>query len=67
MRAGTSEYHAFISYSHTLDGVLAQELQTGLEKFAKPWYQPRALRIFRDVTSLTASPGLWSSIEKALV
>ena len=56
----------FISYSHALDGALAPALQTGLEQFAKPWYRPRALRVFRDVTNLTANPGLWSSIEQAL-
>lgn len=66
MEGGTSGYDAFISYSHALDGALAQALQIGLERFAKPWYRPRALRVFRDTTSLTASPGLWSSIEKAL-
>jgi hypothetical protein len=56
----------FISYSHALDGALAQALQTGLERFAKPWYRQRALRVFRDTTNLAASPGLWSSIEEAL-
>ncbi len=62
----TSGYDAFISYSHTLDGALAQALQTGLERFAKPWYRPRALRVFRGTTNLAANPDLWSSIEKAL-
>jgi WD40 repeat protein len=62
----TSGYDVFISYSHALDGALAPALQTGLEQFAKPWYRPRALRVFRDTTSLSANPGLWSSIEKAL-
>lgn len=66
MADATSGYDAFISYSHTLDGALARALQTGLEQFAKPWYRPRALRVFRDTTSLSANPGLWSSIEKAL-
>ncbi len=66
MGGGTSGYDAFISYSHALDGALARALQSGLEQFAKPWYRPRALRVFRDSTSLTANPGLWSSIEKAL-
>jgi hypothetical protein len=61
-----SGYGAFISYSHALDGALAPALQVGLERFAKPWYRPRALRVFRDTTSLSANPGLWSSIEKAL-
>jgi hypothetical protein len=63
---GTAGYDAFISYSHALDGALAPALQAGLERFAKPWYRPRALRVFRDTASLTANPGLWSSIERAL-
>ena len=41
-------------------------VQTGLERFAKPWYRMRALRVFRDKLSLSASPGLWSSIERGL-
>jgi hypothetical protein len=59
-------YDAFISYSYALDGALAPALQTGLERFAKPWYRPRALRVFRDTASLSANPNLWSSIETAL-
>ena len=66
VRGTTSRYDAFISYSHALDGAVAQELQIGLERFAKPWYRPRALRVFRDTASLAANPGLWSSIETAL-
>ncbi len=56
----------FISYSHALDGALTRALQTGVERFAKPWYRPRAVRVFRDTVSLSANPGLWSSIETAL-
>ena len=66
MASRTSGYDGFISYSHALDGTLAPALQRGLERFAKSWYRPRALRIFRDTTSLSADPGLWSSIERAL-
>ncbi len=66
IRGASSGYDAFISYSHALDGAVAQALQTGLERFAKPWYRPRALRVFRDTASLSANPGLWSSIETAL-
>jgi WD40 repeat protein len=55
-----------MSYSHALDGTLAPTFQRELEKFAKPWYQVRSLRVFRDNASLTANPGLWSSIEQAL-
>jgi WD40 repeat protein len=65
MTSGTG-YDAFISYSHALDGKLAPTLQTMVERFAKPWYRPRALRVFRDTASLSANPDLWSSIEEAL-
>ena len=63
---GESAYHAFISYSHAVDGELAPALQHGLQRFAKPWYRARALRVFRDEASLSANPGLLSSIEQAL-
>ena len=59
-------YDAFISYSHAVDGQLAPSLETALERFAKPWYRMRGLRVFRDDTSLTATPGLWTSIQDAL-
>jgi WD40 repeat protein len=59
-------YKAFISYSHAADGKLAPALQTGLERFAKPWYRLRALRVFRDKTGLAVTPELWGSIQKAL-
>lgn len=59
-------YNAFISYSHAADGKLAPALQSALHKFAKPWYRFRVLHVFRDQTSLSASPALWPSIETAL-
>ena len=59
-------YNAFISYSHAADGQLAPALQSGLQRFAKPWYQLRALHIFRDQTNLSLNPSLWSSIQTAL-
>lgn len=59
-------YDAFISYSHAADGKLAPALQAGLRRFAKPWHRRRALWIFRDQTSLSASPELWTSIQQAL-
>src|SRR5580704_8837147 len=49
-------YDAFISYSHRLDAAIAARLQTELQRFAKPWYRVRALHVFRDQTSLVASP-----------
>lgn len=59
-------YDAFISYSHAADGRLAPALQSVMHHFAKPWYRLRAVRIFRDQTSLSATPQLWASIEAAL-
>jgi len=60
-------YQAFLSYSHAADDQLAPALQSALQRFAKPWYRRRALRIFRDKTSLSANPALWPAIERALV
>src|SRR5256884_2648479 len=59
-------YDAFISYSHAKDKPIAAALQSVVQKLGKPWYRRRALRVFRDDTSLTASPQLWPSIEQAL-
>lgn len=59
-------YQAFLSYSHAADGKLSPAIQAGLHRFAKAWYQRRAMRVFRDKTSLSANPALWPSIEKAL-
>jgi WD40 repeat protein len=59
-------YDAFISYSRRFDARLAPALQSGLQRFAKPWYRLRALRVFRDDASLAANPGLWPSITRAL-
>ena len=63
---GGSVYDGFISYSHAADDLLAPRLQAGLQRFAKPWWKRRALRIFRDESSLSAKPHLWSSITDAL-
>jgi hypothetical protein len=49
-------YDGFISYSHAADDLLAPRLQSGLQRFAKPWWKRRALRIFRDESSLSANP-----------
>src|SRR5436309_13947281 len=59
-------YDAFISYSHAHDGKLVAALHSGLERFAKRWYQLRALRIFYDSASLSAAPELWGAVETAL-
>ena len=59
-------YDAFISYSHAKDKAVASALQSAVQKLGKPWYRRRALRLFRDDTSLSATPGLWPTIENAL-
>jgi hypothetical protein len=64
--AAVSGYDGFISYSHKHDGAFGPALQTSLERFAKPWYRMRALRIFLDTADLAANPGLWPSIEDGL-
>ncbi|MEV8510331.1 TIR domain-containing protein [Actinoplanes sp. NPDC051475] len=66
MRANPQHFDAFISYSHAQDRLMAEALQSELQRFARPWYRPRALRVFRDTTSLAATPELWPSIERAL-
>jgi WD40 repeat protein len=64
--SGDPGYDAFVSYSHAADGQLAPALQAGMQSLGKPWYRRRALRVFRDNTSLSASPELWPAIERAL-
>ena len=59
-------YKAFMSYSHAADGKLAPAVQSGLHQFARPWYRLRALRVFRDKTTLAVTPALWPAIERAL-
>ena len=65
MEGGTA-YDAFISYSHAKDKPIAAALQSVVQRLGKPWYRRRALRVFRDDTSLSATPHLWPSIEQAL-
>lgn len=64
--AKSHRYKAFISYSHAADGKLAPALQAGLQRFTKPWYRLRAMRVFRDQTGLAVTPELWDSIARAL-
>lgn len=59
-------YKAFISYSHSADDKLAPALQSALHRFAKPFYRLRAIRVFRDKTSLHLTPELWPLIQQAL-
>lgn len=62
----SGSYDAFTSYSHAADLQLAPAAQDTMQRLAKPWHRRRALRIFRDETSLSATPELWPTIEDAL-
>jgi len=59
-------YDAFISYSHARDKPIAAALQSAVQRLGKAWHQRRVLRVFRDDTSLSATPSLWPAIEQAL-
>src|SRR5690348_13495278 len=61
------KYKAFISYSHAADNRLAPALQNALHRFAKPFYRLRALRVFRDNTTLQLTDKLWPEIKNALI
>lgn len=64
-QARYEKYDAFLSYSRA-DLTFAAELQSGLERIAKPWHRMRSLRVFRDMSSLSPEAGLWTSIERGL-
>ncbi|MCC7374898.1 MAG: TIR domain-containing protein [Verrucomicrobiales bacterium] len=64
--APKTRYAAFISYSHAADADLGPALQSALQRFAKPWYQARAFRVFIDRTGLPIAAKLRARIEKAL-
>ena len=59
-------YAAFLSYSHTSDAELSAALRDALQQLSKPWHKARALRVFRDNSSLSANEALWPSIQAAM-
>ena len=64
--AASEPFAAFLSYSRGASEQLAVDLQAGLERFAKPWYRLRAIRVFRDDSSMSANTALWSTIQTGL-
>ena len=62
----SSAFNAFLSYSHSDQLELAAEIQRVLHRIARPWYRLRAVRVFRDKSSITLSESLWKEIEGAL-
>jgi WD40 repeat protein len=65
-RTPAARYGSFMSYSHAADGKLAPALQRGIQRLGKPFYRRPIIRVFRDETSLSANPSLWSGIQAAL-
>ena len=61
----TKTYRAFISYNRA-DAAIAAALAAGLTRFARPWYRPRAMRVFLDKNSLASDPTLSGAIERGL-
>ena len=67
--AADFDYDVFISYSRDpVDRDIAVRMQGELQRFARPWFRPRArtLRVFRDQTNLPLSPDLWGTLEQAM-
>ncbi|MCE7003657.1 TIR domain-containing protein [Kibdelosporangium philippinense] len=62
----TSEYDAFISYSHGANNHLASGIEQGLRLLTKRWNQRRALRVFLDQSNLGASSDVWGTLTEAL-
>jgi len=60
------KYDAFISYRRQPDEAIARALQEGLQTLAKPWTKWRAIRVFRDVTSIPATSNLTKAIQQRL-
>lgn len=65
-RAASADFDVFLSYSQGADHDLAEAIQVGLERFAKPWNRRRALRVFRDNSAMGVSPELWPAIVDSL-
>jgi hypothetical protein len=60
-------WDGFISYRHDDSATkLAENLQYAIHRFAKPFYQLRAVSLFRDETNLGIEPQLWPTIQSAL-
>jgi WD40 repeat protein len=61
----STRYNAFISYNRSVDADVAPAFQSALQRFAKPWYRMRAVRVFRDDSDLRNEP-LRSAVTAAL-
>ncbi len=59
-------WDAFVSYARSNSERTAIAVQRGLHRFARPWNQRRAVRIFRDDSAMSTNPALWAAIEEGL-
>lgn len=59
-------YKAFLSYHHDLRLDVVSILHRDVQRFGRPLWRPSAIRLYRDRTDISANPGLWPVIEKAL-
>lgn len=59
-------FDAFLSYSRQASSPAAAALQHAMQRLAKQWTQLRAIKVFRDNSSLPAGPALWTTIDNAL-
>jgi hypothetical protein len=55
-----------MSYHKATDTVFCRDLQQDLERFGKPLFKPRMMRIFRDATNLAATSDLTDSLCQAI-
>ncbi|MCC6231371.1 MAG: PQQ-binding-like beta-propeller repeat protein [Verrucomicrobiales bacterium] len=60
------QFAGFLSYHQRLDGGFCRQLQEDLERFGKPLWRPRLVRLFRDESNLEAGGDLGGAIRKAL-
>ena len=61
----TASFDAFVSYNHA-DVSVAEAVQRGLHRLAKPVWSFRAMHVYRDRTDLAATPDLRAKIVAAL-
>ena len=67
LSASKYKFDAFLSYSHSDAAAAAAAIEDGLEKLARPWNRRRALNIYRDRSSQTATADLSGSLRGSLM
>ena len=59
-------FDAFISHAHDPDAELAVRIESHLERWARPWYGGRSMRVFRDASKIRASASLREDLIDAM-